>query len=280
MSLRVEILLSTMYKVDLDFLEPMFQHNSIDDFDIIIVNQTSNDKLLHSKNSKIKVFNSLERGSPASRNLAIKKATKDICLMSDDDIVYQPNLLQTILEAYRDQPEASLISFEAINEYGKLYTNYYPQGRHDKKTLKKIYTWVITFRRSVFKDHDIYFNHYFGVGAIFKGVTEYVFLRNAYDQGLLMYHMSKTIVMHPDMSSGRKMGGDNAIYARAAMHQRFYGNLSYLWLVKYLFFLLRHGYISSKDISHKFLVGVKGIKKYNELKIKGKIDQLYDYKYN
>ena len=47
--------------------------------------------------------------------------------------------------------------------------------------------------------------------------------------------------MHPDVSSGRKMGSDNAIYARAAMHQRFYGNLSYLWLVKYIFFLLSLG---------------------------------------
>ena len=277
MSLRVEILISTMYKVDLEFLDPMFQHNAIADFDIIIVNQTSSDKLLSSNTPNIKVFNSLERGSPASRNLAITKATQAICLMSDDDIVYQPNLLQIILKAYRNQPEASLISFEAVNEHGEFYTDYYPEGVHNKNTLKKIYTWVITFKRSVFKDHSIYFNHYFGVGSIFKGVTEYVFLRNAYDKGLPMYHVSKTIVMHPDMSSGRKMAGDNAIYARAAMHQRFYGNLSYLWLVKYIFFLLRHGCISTKDISHKFSVGLKGIKKYNELKLQGKIDQLHDY---
>ncbi|WP_342873013.1 glycosyltransferase family A protein [Psychroserpens sp. AS72] len=266
-----------MFKEDLDFLEPIFQHNSIDDFDIIIVNQTTDDKQLISINPKIKVINSLERGSPASRNLAIKNATKDICLMSDDDIVYQPNLLQTIKKAYRDYPKATLISFEAIDEHGKLYTNYYPEGKHNKETLKKIYTWVITFRRSVFKEHDIYFNHYFGVGSVFKGVTEYVFLRNAYDKGLSMQHISKTIVMHPDESSGRKMGGDNAIYARAAMHQRFYGNLSYLWLVKYIFFLLRHRFIAIKDISEKFSIGIKGINKYKELKTQGKIDQLHDY---
>jgi glycosyltransferase involved in cell wall biosynthesis len=277
MSLRVEILISTMFKEDLDFLEPMFQHNSISDFDIIIVNQTTNDKFITSNNPKINIINSLERGSPASRNLAIQNATKDICLMSDDDIVYQPNLLQTIKDAYNNFPEATLISFEAIDEKGDLYTNYYPSGQHDKETLKKIYTWVITFRRSVFKSQAIYFNHYFGVGSVFKGATEYVFLRNAFDKGLLMQHISKTIVMHPNESSGRNMGSDNAIYARAAMHQRFHGFLSYLWLVKYMSFLLKHNYITIREVAYKFSVGIKGITKYNELKAQGKIDQLHEY---
>ena len=277
MSLCIEILISTMYKVDLDFLEKMFQHNRISDFDIIIVNQTVNNKFLYSNNPKIKIINSLERGSPASRNLAIKNATKDICLMSDDDIVYQPNLLQIISDAYSNHNEATLISFEAIDEDYKLYTNYYPEGKHNKETLKKIYTVVITFRRSVFVKHAIYFNHYFGVGSVFKGVTEYVFLRNALDKGLLMQHVSKIIVMHPNESSGRNMGSDNGVYARAAMHQRFYGNLSYLWLVKYLFFLLRHQHISLKDISHKFSIGLKGIKRYKLLEAECKIDELHEY---
>ena len=277
MSLYIEILISTMFKEDLDFLEPMFLHNNSNDFHIIIVNQTSEDKLLLSNNPKIKVINSFEQGSPASRNLAIKNATKDICLMSYDDIVYDPNLLVTIQDAYLEAPDATMISFEAIDEQGDLYTNYYPEGQHNKETLKKIYTWVITFRRSVFRDHAIYFNHYFGVGSIFRGVTEYVFLRNAYDKGLLMQHVSKTIVMHPNVSSGRNMGSDNAIYARAAMHQRFYGNLSYLWLVKYIYFLLRHHFISIKDISSKFSIGIKGIKKYKALKADHKIDALHDY---
>ncbi|WP_047545169.1 hypothetical protein [Psychroserpens sp. Hel_I_66] len=265
-----------MFKEDLDFLKPMFQHNDIDDFYIIIINQTNEDKLLVSNNSKIKVINSFERGSPASRNLAIRNASKDICLMSDDDIVYQSKLFSILQSAYIEFPRASLISFEAIDEQGKLYTNYYNQGVHNKQTLKKIYTWVITFRRSVFKENTVYFNYYFGVGSTFKGATEYVFLRNALDKGLLMQHVSKTIVMHPNESSGRKMGSDNAIYTRAAMHQRFHGNLSYLWLLKYIYFLLDNKYIGLSDVTYKLSVGLKGIKKYKELKRKGIIDQLHE----
>jgi len=275
MSFRIEILISTMFKQDLAFLKAMFIHNNIDDFDLIIVNQTTEDKLLVSDISNIKVINSFERGSPTSRNLAIQNASKDICLMSDDDIVYKPNLKNNITEAYKNNPNAAMISFEAVDEFEKLYTNYYPEGIHNKKSLKKIYTWVITFKREVFKKNSIYFNYYFGVGSVFKGETEYVFLRNAYDKNLPMIHISQTIVMHPDESSGRQMGSDNAIFARSALRYRFHGNLSYLWVFKYVFFLLRNKYISIRDIHSKVKIGFEGVKTYKRLKSEGKINQLH-----
>lgn len=275
MSLRIEILISTMFRNDLGFLKPMFIHNDIDDFDLIIVNQTTEDKLLVCDKPNIKIINSFERGSPASRNLAIKHATKDICLMADDDIVYQPDLKKKIIEAYKKYPNAAMVSFEAVDELDKLYTNYYPEGIHNKKSLKKIYTWVITFNRSVFNKHSIFFNHYFGVGSVFKGETEYVFLRNAFDQNLKMIHVAKTIVMHPDESSGRHMGSDNAIFARAALNYRFRGYLAYLWVFKYVFFLIRHKYISINDIFAKINMGFNGIRTYKTLKAEGKINQLH-----
>ncbi|WP_435412793.1 glycosyltransferase family A protein [Psychroserpens mesophilus] len=272
MSLRIEILISTMFKQDLAFLHAMFINNNMDDFDICIVNQTTEDKLLVSDKANIKIINSFERGSPASRNLAIKNASKDICLMSDDDIVYQPDLKHNIVEAYRKNPHADMISFEAVDELGQLYTDYHPEGIHNKKSLKKIYTWVITFNRKVFRENNIYFNLYFGVGSVFKGETEYVFLRNAYDKGMTMIHVSQTIVMHPDESSGRRMGSDEAIFARAALHFRFYGYLSYLWVFKYVFFLIRNDYISSKEIIPKIITGFNGISAYKRLKRNDLID--------
>ncbi|WP_323789475.1 glycosyltransferase family A protein [Psychroserpens sp.] len=277
MSFRIEILISTMFKDDLSFLEPMFVDNNSDDFDLIVVNQTTEDKLLVSDKANIKVINSFERGSPSSRNLAIQNATQDICLMADDDIVFKPNLKETILNAYKNHPNAAMISFEAVDESGKLYTNYHQEGSHNKKSLKKIYTWVITFNRKVFHDNAIYFNHYFGVGSVFKGETEYVFLRNAYDKNLPMIHIAQTIVMHPNESSGRLMGSDNAVFARSALRYRFYGNLSYLWVFKYVFFLLRYKYIAVKDVFAKIRTGFEGIKTYKMLKNEGKINQLHEY---
>lgn len=274
--MTLQILISTMFRENLDFLKPMFSKNNLKDFDIIIVNQTTEDKMLSSPFSNVKVINSLERGSPASRNLAIKNAIADVCLMADDDIVYEPNLKQTIINAYKECPNADMISFEAINENGNQYTNYFPEGIHNKKSLKKIFTWVITFKRDAFKENNIFFNHHFGVGSTFKGETEYVFLRNAFDKSLQMQHVAKTIVMHPNISSGVLMGSDNAFAAKTALRQRYLGNLSYLWLLKYTLYMWIYKYIKFNEIPHKFIIGLQAIQQYKKLKASGDIDRIYD----
>lgn len=276
MGMTFEILISTMFREDLGFLNSIFKYNDINNFNILIVNQTTENKLLHSQKPNIRIINFFERGSPASRNLAIRNSNFDVCLMSDDDIVYQPNLKQFIENAYAHNPDAAMISFEAIDEYGELYTNYYPAGKHNKKSLIKIFTWVISFKREVFKSNQIFFNHYFGVGSVFQGSTEYVFLRNAFDKGLKMIHENQVIVMHPNLSSGRLMGSDDKLYSRAALQCRFIGNLSYLWLIKYIFFIWRFNYIKFMEIPDKFKIGLKGINAYKSLSKSGDIDKIYE----
>ena len=271
----IEILLSTMNRENLDFLNPIFSNNAISDFKILIINQTTKDKCLYSNKEHIRVINSFEEGSPLSRNLALKNAQGTICLMADDDIVYKPNLKRTILEAYAKYNSADFISFEAINEFNKSQAKYPSEGPHNKDSLTKIFTWVITFRLESQRNKNIFYNHFFGVGSVFRGSTEYVFLRNAYDKGLKMLHYPKIIVMHPEESSGRKMGSDDAFFASSARTQRFYGDLSYLWLIKYTLFAYRNGYVSLGEIPRKFGIGLKGISKYKELKRSKEIDKIY-----
>ncbi|MEO8773839.1 MAG: glycosyltransferase family A protein [Gelidibacter sp.] len=272
----VEILVATMHRSSLDFLWDMFKSNDHEDFNILIVNQTSPDKLLSSDHENIKVINTFEFGIPTSRNIAIRNAISDICLMADDDIVYQPNLKAIITEAYLKYPNAAMISFEAIDDDKLQYTNYFPEGNHTKKSLKKIYTWVISFRRELYLKNEVFYNMHFGFGATFKGEEEYVFLRNSYDKGLKMAHVSKTIVHHPNENSGKLMGSHNALFARSALAHRFYGNFSYLWLVKYVFFIYRHEYITWRQIPSKFKMGLKGISKYKMLSKSGEIDKIHD----
>jgi len=272
----IEILVATMHRTSLDFLWNMFKHNDPADFNILIVNQTTPDKQLVSEFENIKIINSFEFGVPKSRNLAISKATSDICLMADDDIVYQPHLKKTITDAYLKYPHAAMISFEAIDEDGLKYTDYFPEGNHTKKSLKKIYTWVISFKRALYQKNKVVYNPHFGFGATFQGQEEYVFLRNAFDIGLKMRHISKTIVQHPNENSGKLMGSDNALFARSALAHRFYGNFSYLWLLKYMFFIYRHDYISLYQIPFKFKMGLKGISKYKALSKSGEIDKIHD----
>jgi hypothetical protein len=275
MQLNIEVLISTINRTDFDFLHNMFQYNDLKDFKILIVNQTSEDKQLLSSFKNVRVFNCFEYGVPKSRNCAIKNAVGDICLMADDDTVYQFGLKQTILDAYEKYQNVDMISFEAIDEENNLHTKYSEEGFHNKKNLKNIYTWVITFKRNSYINNNICYNNHFGFGSAFKGCEEYVFLRNAFDKKLKMYHVAKTIVMHPFESSGRFMGSDNAIFANTAMTHRFYGNLSYFWLLKYVIYMWKDDYITFSEIPRKFRIGLKGISKYKALKASGEIDKIY-----
>lgn len=272
----VEILVATMHRSSLEFLWDMFKHNNHQDFNILIVNQTTLDKQLVSEFENIKVINSFEFGVPKSRNLAISSAASDICLMADDDIVYQPHLKTILTDAYLKYPDAAMISFEAIDENKDKYTNYFPEGSHTKKSLKKIYTWVISFRREIYLKNTIFYNSHFGFGASFQGEEEYVFLRNAYDKGLKMIHVSQTITQHSIENSGKLMGSDNGLFARSAVAYRFYGNFSYIWLLKYVLFIYRHDYITCDALLAKYKVGISGISKYKELNKSGEIDKIYD----
>ncbi|MGC1630686.1 MAG: glycosyltransferase family A protein [Gelidibacter sp.] len=270
--LVLEILISTMYRKDFSFLEQMFPHEHYSTYNLLIINQTNAKDLLVSDIPNLKVINCFEFGVPKSRNLAIKNATGDLCLMADDDVVYERNMGQVIVEAYQKHPEAAMISFEAVNEHRESYAMYESVELHTKNSLRNIYTWVISFKRNIYLQHDIYYSPFFGFGSPFQGSEEYVFLRRAYDKGLSMFHCSKTIVMHLEESSGRHMGSDNIVFAKSAESYRFRGVLAYFWLVKYCLFIWRHDYIKTQEIGAKFKLGFRGIATYKALERSGEID--------
>ena len=72
------------------------------------------------------------------------------------------------------------------------------------------------------------------------------------------------------------MGSDNALFARSALAHRFYGNFSYIWLLKYVLFIYRHDYISLNQMWSKYRMGLNGITKYKVLSKSGEIDKIHD----
>ena len=88
---KLEILMSTMNKTSLSFLEPIFPNHNLEDLNILVVNQTQVGKELNSDLENIRVFNSYEKGLSKSRNLAIQNALGEICLIADDDTEYLPD---------------------------------------------------------------------------------------------------------------------------------------------------------------------------------------------
>ena len=272
-----EILISTMFRTDLLFLDNIFSKTSVENYNVLIINQTDDDKFLNSSLDNIRVCNSLERGTSNSRNLAIENAKGNICLFADDDTIFEENFENIITSEFKKHQDMYLLSFESTSGEKKDFHLDYPKlsGIHTKNSLRKVHMITMAFNRQKLIESKVRFNQYFSLGGKFNGGTEYVFLRNAFSKGLKAFHIKKTIVHHiDDISSGKKMESDQKIHTSSARANHFNGVIyAYLWLCKYLFFLLRNGLIKSNQIAYKFRVGVKGINEYTELLNKGLISR-------
>src|SRR5690606_36924644 len=91
-----------------------------------VINQSEKEEDLNIsyRNNNIKWFNSTTRGLSKSRNLAISKASYDIALIADDDLVYVENYKDIIIENFKKYPSADILIFqvEGIGKEFKKYT--------------------------------------------------------------------------------------------------------------------------------------------------------------
>ena len=131
--LKLEILVSTMYRTSLSFLFQMFPCHNLETLNILIVNQTLKGNELKSDFENIRILNSYNQGLSFSRNLAINNAIGDICLIADDDVEFLPDFDQTILRSFSKRKLVSVILFKIATFSGKAYKNY-PK---DSKRLSK-----------------------------------------------------------------------------------------------------------------------------------------------
>jgi len=254
-----------MFRTNLDFLESMFPEARYMDYNILIINQTDDKRQLISKYDNIRVINTLERGLPQSRNLAIKNAKGEICLVADDDVQYVKDFKQIIEEAYLNNPEAIVQTFQMVNFEGELYRDYPDVKEHTKRTIESVNGVVITFKPGVLIKEKVFYNVHFGLGATFQTANEYVFMKNVLRAKIKAFFVKRIILAHPNVSSGQAIASDRVLYARAALMYKYYGIWSYFWIFKYLRFLIAHKHIGFHEVFQKMKIGFVGIFKYKEL---------------
>ncbi len=261
----LEILIATKNRNTLDFLALMFPFTHFSKFNILVINQTKENKLA-SDFKNVRVINVDEKGLSKSRNLAIKKASEKICLIADDDVVYFPNFQKQIIAAFNQNTNASIITFnhqrigteKPHNKSKKVYS-------HSKKTIENVCSIEIAFQLKDIKENNICFDENFGLGSYFETAEEYLFLRHAIGLNLGVLFCPSVIVSHPLLTSADQQGSDTILFARGALFYKTRANLAYIWMLKYVFFLVRYKYISWDESSRKYKIGLLGIQKYKEV---------------
>jgi glycosyltransferase involved in cell wall biosynthesis len=263
-SQHLEILVSTMDKTSLAFLDDMFPLHKLEEFNILVINQVPENTKLKSNLENVTVINSLEKGLPQSRNIALQNASGTICLIADDDVKYVSGFKEIILTAFEKHIEADIIAFQMVDENGKLFRDYKDIVKHNEQTIYTINSVVIAFRLESVKQ-KVSFNPNFGLGTKFQVGNEYVFLRNALKAGLSIYFEPKIILSHPKFSSGQDIASDRLIYGRSALYYKYYGLRAYFRIAKHIYLTFSEGKLSFSEIIPKFGVAIKGIKDYKSL---------------
>lgn len=214
--MSVEVLASVMHQ-DMATLAAKMQLES----DAVIINQCDDlacDEMDY-KGHRVRFFSFPERGIGRSRNAAIERADGDICLFSDEDIVYKPGYAHAIEEEFARNPKADMILFNIeIEESRRTYfiterrkVHWYNCGRYGAVSF--------AIRRERLMESGVRFSLLFGGGARFSNGEDSLFLKEFMDKGYQVYTAPVTI--------GRESGGDSTWFE--GYHEKFFHDRGVLY---------------------------------------------------
>jgi glycosyltransferase involved in cell wall biosynthesis len=202
--LKIEFLISTLNRTNLDFLKSIFTNLDLGAIDVLVINQCDKkyiDKAKKLESTKrIKIISVQDRGLSKSRNLALSNATGDICLIADDDIVYNANIFDRIRSDYQNS-SFDIITYESEigNHSSKKSTENSSIKPHNYRSLFSIISFQISFVRQRIIQKGLSFDTEFGIGSgQHLSGEENIFIKDAMDSGLFVGKSGFEINKHPD----------------------------------------------------------------------------------
>jgi|L827metagenome_2_1110789.scaffolds.fasta_scaffold00119_5 glycosyltransferase involved in cell wall biosynthesis len=185
--MMLEILLSCMYQNNADIV---CRTNITTD--ALIINQTDfnrNDVIQNGKQT-IRLYNTVERGLSKSRNMALRHASGDICLICDDDEVLRDGYDTIIFQAFKKLPDAAVIAFDVENKSTRLKPNIQRVGR---LRALKLASYQLAIKNEQIMRANIGFDEYMGAGSGNGSGEENKFLWDCIRHKLNVYYVPETI---------------------------------------------------------------------------------------
>ena len=266
--MKLEVLLSTMHQKDFAVAD-----SSNIESDCIIINQCDEESFKSENRDGhiIRMFSTKERGLSRSRNMALKEALADICLLADDDEVFTEDYANTIIDAFKKVPQADILIFNIIEKNHKVKTE--TMIKSIKKVPKhRFYGSVrIAFKRHKIINSNLYFDTNFGTGSgLYSMGEDSLFLRAAHKKGLKIYAYPATIASVDFSTSTWFKGYDKKyFYDIGAFLSAAFPNLKKILSFYYVFKLKNRTDLSSSQMLRAMKMGMKGYKnkiKYDDYK--------------
>lgn len=181
--MNLQVLISCMHQKDHSIIE----RTNIQS-DVIVINQCDIDKREEFSfvNKKGDICNALfisttERGLSKSRNMAIRNATSDVCLICDDDEILEDDYIEKIIKEHQSKSNISIIAFNLNDRYRT-----FPQESHKIGYIRalKLASWQISFKLYDINTKHISFDESMGAGVTMGGSEENKFLIECIKNGL------------------------------------------------------------------------------------------------
>lgn len=181
--MKVQVLVAAMNQHDYSLLDKMNIQS-----DVIVGNQCDKNEIEvfdYLDNNAI-YLNFHERGVGLNRNNTLMRASADICLFADDDMVYSDDYPNIVCNAFLKFPKADVIVFNIIGRdtgRSKIKKPY----RVNWFNYLKFGTARIAIRLKSIKENGIYFNQCFGGGTEHCHGEDNLFLTECLKKGLKIY---------------------------------------------------------------------------------------------
>ena len=260
----IEILIATMNRDDLGFLEVMFSKTDVTKYNILIINQTTTEKQLHTTSRTIKVINVLEKGLSKSRNLALQHATKKLIVFTDDDVVFEANFDTTIINAFNYYPNFDGFRFPFQMKEGVVAKKYSSTFQSQLSAFDILNTSSVelVFKKEAIQSARLHFDENFGLGSPFYIGEEAIFVFDAKRKGLKMGFVPQILLTHSQFTTTQKATVLERYFYQSAVFYRIFGKMYLFWVVLKLLFDLKQHKFGIRSIPQVLKQALKGKKAY------------------
>ena len=204
--MKFSLILATLGRVDeMDRLLNSLDQQSYRDFELIVVDQNDDDRLLPILAPYIDKFSIIHqrslRGLSRARNVGLRIATGDVIAFPDDDCWYADTVLEQVKDQFTKYPEWDGMTGRSIDEHGIDFVPGFSQQRI-KLDLFNVWQQAISitiFLRRKIVDAVGLFDESLGLGSgtIFGSGEETDYLVRAVNVGFQIHYTPDLIVHHP-----------------------------------------------------------------------------------
>lgn len=226
---KVEVLMSVMMQDGVDIIE----RTNIKS-DAIVVNQCNSEskKDILYNSHVVKYINTLDRGLSKSRNLAIKEASGEYCLLCDDDEILEDDYVDKIESGFSQIKDADIICF-IVSRNDKEY--FKKKLKINYLTSLHISSVQIVLNRKKIVDSGIKFDEKFGAGSFNGSGEENIFLFDCLKKKLKVYYLPITIGrLIPSDSTWFEGFNQKYFICRGRIFKRLFGNFGYLFSLYFI----------------------------------------------